>query len=115
MVFSHARGAVVGDVVARVVEAVGFTVQREYYINDKGRQVRLFGESIAARIQSQPVPEGGYSGGYIDGISREASAKGLTAEPTARAPFRLDWGQPRLARDLPPPSVPPSPLFSPWS
>ncbi len=55
MLFSHGRGAVVGDVVARVVEAAGFTVQREYYINDKGRQVRLFGESIAAHIQAQPV------------------------------------------------------------
>src|SRR5260370_19410608 len=91
MLFSHARGAVVGDVVARVVEAVGFTVQREYYINDKGRQVRLFGESIAARLQAQPVPEGGYSGGYIDEIAREASAKGLSVEPSALAGFGIGW------------------------
>ncbi|TMD41943.1 MAG: arginine--tRNA ligase [Chloroflexi bacterium] len=48
MLFSHARGAVVGDVVARVLEASGFATQREYYVNDQGKQVRLFGESILA-------------------------------------------------------------------
>jgi len=100
MLFSHGRGAVVGDVVARVVEAAGFTVQREYYINDKGRQVRLFGESLAARIQAQPVPEGGYSGGYIDEIAREASAKGLTVEPSALAEFGMEWVQRRITDDL---------------
>jgi arginyl-tRNA synthetase len=100
MLFSHARGAVVGDVVARVVEAAGFTVQREYYINDKGRQVRLFGESIAARVQGQPAPEGGYSGSYIDEIAREAANKGLTAEPTVLAEFGMHWVQDRITDDL---------------
>src|SRR4029077_18306391 len=100
MLFSHARGAVVGDVVARVVEAAGFRVQREYYVNDKGRQVRLFGESIAARIQGQPVPEGGYSGSYIDEIAREATAKGLKVEPTALAEFGMEWVQRRINDDL---------------
>jgi arginyl-tRNA synthetase len=100
MLLSHARGAVVGDVVARVVEAAGFTVQREYYINDKGRQVRLFGESIAARMQGQPVPEGGYSGSYIDEIAREAANKGLTAEPTVLAEFGMEWVQRRITDDL---------------
>jgi arginyl-tRNA synthetase len=100
MLFSHARGAVVGDVVARMVEAAGFTVQREYYINDKGRQVRLFGESIAARMQGQPVPEGGYSGSYIDEIAREAATKGLTADLTVVADFGMKWVQERITDDL---------------
>jgi arginyl-tRNA synthetase len=100
MLFSHARGAVVGDVVARVVEAAGFTVQREYYINDKGRQVRLFGESIAARMLGQPVPEGGYSGSYIDEIAREAATNGLTADPTVLADFGMKWVQARITDDL---------------
>jgi len=100
MLFSHARGAVVGDVVARVVDAAGFRVQREYYINDKGRQVRLFGESIAARMQALPVPEGGYSGSYIDEIARDAAGKGLTAEPTALAEFGMKWVQQRISDDL---------------
>ncbi len=100
MLFSHARGAVVGDVVARVLDAAGFGVQREYYINDKGRQVRLFGESIAARMQDLPVPEGGYSGSYIDELAREAATKGLTAEPTALAEFGMTWVQQRITDDL---------------
>jgi arginyl-tRNA synthetase len=100
MLFSHARGAVVGDVVARVVEAAGFTVQREYYINDKGRQVRLFGESIAARMLGQPVPEGGYSGSYIDEIAREAATNGLKADPTVLADFGMKWVQGRITDDL---------------
>jgi arginyl-tRNA synthetase len=100
MLFSHARGAVVGDVIARVVAAAGFSVQREYYINDKGRQVRLFGESIAARMQAQPVPEGGYSGSYIDEIAREAATKGLGPAPTALAEFGMSWVQQRITDDL---------------
>ena len=81
MLFSHARGAVVGDVVARVLQAAGFEVQREYYVNDKGRQIRLFGESIAARMENRPVPEGGYGGDYVDEIAREAARQGFSAEP----------------------------------
>jgi arginyl-tRNA synthetase len=100
LLFSHARGAVVGDVVARVVEAAGFSVQREYYINDKGRQVRLLGESIAARMEGQPVPEGGYSGSYIEEIAREAATTGLMAEPAALADFGMKWVQRRIADDL---------------
>jgi arginyl-tRNA synthetase len=100
MLFSHARGAVVGDVVARVVDAAGFRVQREYYINDKGRQVRLFGDSIAARMLGQPAPEGGYSGSYIDEIARAAAIKGLAAEPSALAEFGMAWVQERITDDL---------------
>ncbi len=100
MLLSHARGAVVGDVVARVVDAAGFAVQREYYVNDKGRQVRLFGESIAARMQAQPVPEGGYSASYIDEIAREAATRSLPLEPTALAEFGMKWVHQRITDDL---------------
>jgi arginyl-tRNA synthetase len=74
MLFSHARGAVVGDVVARILEASGYRVQREYYVNDQGRQVRLFGESIEARIVGRPAPEGGYSGEWIDRLAQELAS-----------------------------------------
>jgi arginyl-tRNA synthetase len=73
LLFSHGRGAVVGDVVGRVLQAAGFEVQREYYLNDLGRQVRLFGESILARTKGNPPPEGGYSGEYIGSIAEAAS------------------------------------------
>src|SRR5262245_37729296 len=45
----HGRGAVLGDVTARLLEAVGWDVEREYYINDFGRQMALLGESTWAR------------------------------------------------------------------
>ncbi len=100
MLFSHARGAVVGDVVARVLDAAGFAVQREYYVNDKGRQVRLFGDSIAARISGQPVPQGGYGGSYVDDIARAAAEKGLPTDPTALAEFGMAWVQKGIVDDL---------------
>lgn len=100
MLFSHARGAVVGDVLARVLDAAGFAVQREYYINDQGRQVRLFGESIAARVRNEPVPEGGYSGAYIDDLARDAAAKGIATEPMALATFGMAWVRDRIVEDL---------------
>ncbi|MDQ6885249.1 MAG: arginine--tRNA ligase, partial [Candidatus Dormibacteraeota bacterium] len=68
LLFSHGRGAVVGDVAARILEASGFAVQREYYINDKGKQIRLFGESVRARMLGESAPEGGYSGEYLSEI-----------------------------------------------
>ena len=100
MLFSHARGAVVGDVVARVLDAAGFAVQREYYVNDQGRQIRLFGESIAARIRNEPPPEGGYSGGYLDDLARDAAQRGVPADPMALAKFGIEWVRGRIAEDL---------------
>jgi arginyl-tRNA synthetase len=100
MLFSHARGAVVGDVVARVLDASGFAVQREYYVNDKGRQVRLLGESIAARMEDKPVPEGGYRGDYVDEIAREAKRQGLSPEPVSLSEFGIEWVQEGIVSDL---------------
>src|SRR6202035_5606446 len=81
LLFSHARGAVVGDVTARILEASGFDVQREYYLNDKGKQIRLFGESIQARMLNGQIREGGYSGEYVAEIAALAKAKGFSPEP----------------------------------
>jgi arginyl-tRNA synthetase len=100
MLFSHARGAVVGDVVARILEAAGFAVQREYYVNDQGKQIRLFGESIRARLLGEPVPEGGYSGDYVTEIATEAQAKSLPAEAEPLAAFGIGWVRTRIEHDL---------------
>ena len=100
MLFSHARGAVVGDVVARVLDAVGYGVQREYYVNDYGKQVRLFGESIRARNRNAPPPEGGYSGDYITDIAIEAQAQGIPDEPLQLATFGMRWVRARIEEDL---------------
>jgi arginyl-tRNA synthetase len=65
-----ARNAVIGDTLANVLAAAGFRVEREYYVNDAGSQVRKFGESIYARYaqalgQDEPFPEDGYHGRYV--------------------------------------------------
>ena len=54
-----------GDSLARVLEFAGHRVGREYYLNDAGAQIDLFGASIAARIAGEAVPEGGYEGDYV--------------------------------------------------
>jgi len=100
MLFSHARGAVVGDVVARVLDAAGYAVQREYYVNDQGKQIRLFAESIEARMLNEPMPEGGYAGDYVDEIAREAAGAGIPPEAEALAPFGTQWVTQRIREDL---------------
>jgi len=100
MLFSHARGAVVGDVVARVMDAAGYAVQREYYVNDQGKQIRLFGESIKARLADEAIPEGGYAGDYVDEIAREAAAQGIPADAQALAQFGMQWVKQRIVQDL---------------
>ncbi|MEZ5114757.1 MAG: arginine--tRNA ligase [Candidatus Nanopelagicales bacterium] len=61
----HTRWAAVGDAIARVLEAAGASVAREFYINDRGVQMDRFGESIKAAAHGRPVPEDGYHGAYI--------------------------------------------------
>ena len=76
----HGRNAVLGDTIARLYEAAGFDVTREYYFNDGGRQMKLLGESVRARYLQQhgidaPMPEDGYQGEYIVDIARELKAE----------------------------------------
>jgi arginyl-tRNA synthetase len=65
----HTRWAVVGDAVARVLEAAGARVTREFYINDRGNQMDLFGASIEAVALGRPVPRDGYQGAYIHDLA----------------------------------------------
>ena len=67
----NARGAFVGDLLSRVLEAGGQRVTREYYFNDAGRQVQLLGASIAARRTGEPIPEDGYHGEYVDALANQ--------------------------------------------
>ena len=66
----HARQAAYGDSLGRILEFAGHRLTREYYVNDFGRQMRLFGASVAARYgqlagRATTVPEGGYTGDYV--------------------------------------------------
>ncbi len=71
----HGRNAVLGDTLARMHEATGFAVTREYYFNNGGRQMKLLGESVRARYLEElgrpaAMPEDGYQGEYIRDIAR---------------------------------------------
>jgi arginyl-tRNA synthetase len=73
------RGAAFGDAVARLLAFAGHEVEREYYINDAGAQVRLFAESIGARMRGEDPPEGGYEGAYVGELASELAAAGVGA------------------------------------
>ncbi len=67
----HARGAAVGNALCSILEESGYAVEREYYINDAGRQVKMLGMSVYAKYQQMlgvesGFPEDGYRGDYID-------------------------------------------------
>lgn len=70
----HGRGGATGEALSNLLKAAGFHVEREYYINDAGKQVRLLGLSVFARYQQllkreYPFPEDGYKGTYVEEIA----------------------------------------------
>ena len=71
----HTRWAAVGDALGRVLSAAGAEVVREFYINDRGNQMDLFGQSVQAAALGQPIPEDGYQGEYIADLAKEVLAE----------------------------------------
>ena len=65
----NARGAFIGDLLSRVLEAGGQRVTREYYFNDVGGQIPNLGASVAAIHRGEPVPEDGYHGEYVKDLA----------------------------------------------
>ena len=65
------RHAAYGDSLSRILELAGHAVDREYYFNDTGSQVRRLGESIKARATGEPLPEDGYEGDYVRELAEE--------------------------------------------
>ncbi len=68
------RWAAVGDALARLLEATGAEVHREYYVNDAGAQIERFGRSLQAVAQGRPVPEDGYQGDYVEAVAHQVLA-----------------------------------------
>jgi arginyl-tRNA synthetase len=71
-----ARAAAVGDVLSNLRAAIGVEVEREFYVNDAGRQIRLLGASLNSRYMTElgydePVPEDGYHGHYLQELAVE--------------------------------------------
>jgi arginyl-tRNA synthetase len=72
----HGRGAATGQALSNLLKAAGYKVEREYYINDAGKQVKLLGQSVFARYKEllgieYPLPEEGYRGDYVKEIAQE--------------------------------------------
>lgn len=94
------RNVVIGDTLANTLAAAGYTVHREWYVNDAGNQIRHFGASVYARYMQQlghdePFPEDGYRGDYIGDIAAHIIARegdryaGLPRDEARRALGRL--------------------------
>jgi len=85
----NARGAFVGDLLCRVLEAAGHEVTREYYFNDFGAQVRNLGASVVAIRRGEPLPEEAYRGAYVGELAAEipddvwSAARAPDADPVA--------------------------------
>lgn len=85
----HARWAAYGDALSRLFERCGFDVQREFYVNDRGVQTKLFGASLVARSEGAELPEDGYRGEYVTEWAAELPG---AADPVA-------WGIERAQTD----------------
>src|SRR3954470_1197704 len=86
---AHGRWAAYGDSLARVMARTGWTVQREFYVNDRGAQLQRFGDSLRAVQHGEPVPDDGYRGAYVEEWAAEMPAD---ADPVA-------WGRDRAIED----------------
>jgi len=86
------RWAAVGDSLARIFEAQGASVTREYYFNDHGAQIDRFARSLLASAKGEPAPEDGYAGEYISQIAKAVLAQHPEAlslpDPEASEVFR---------------------------
>ena len=76
----HGRGAIIGDVVSNIYSFNGYKVEREYYYNNAGRQMRKLGESVYSRYLDlnnikNTFPEDGYKGDYIKDIAEKLEYK----------------------------------------
>jgi arginyl-tRNA synthetase len=107
----HGRGAAVGDALANLLASVGYAVQREFYINDAGRQVRLLAKSVYSRYRQMhgrddPFPEDGYHGTYINEVSASASTSPSIGLKCIDTPFEqcekdfADFSKDEMLRDI---------------
>jgi arginyl-tRNA synthetase len=92
LLFSHGRGAVVGDTVARLLEFSEHAVEREFYINDGGRQVRVFAQTLLALRAGQAPPEDGYAGQYMQELAAEIPVDLLEGDSEVVETAVVRWG-----------------------
>ena len=106
------RWGAFGDSLARLFRRCGYATVTEYYVNDRGAQMDLFGRSLAARLAGEPVPDDGYHGEYVTEWANELAVEleansavgdgGPLAVVEARGgtAFAASWGRERALRDV---------------
>jgi arginyl-tRNA synthetase len=72
----HGRGAAVGDILSSILAATGYAVEKEFYVNDAGRQIEMLALSVLARCRElqgmgEDFPEDGYRGQYVYDLAKE--------------------------------------------
>ena len=101
----HGRGGATGEALSNLLKAAGYTVEREYYINDAGKQVKLLGLSVFASYHQllgiqYPFPEEGYRGGYIEEIAnamiQQDGKKYLNADFDGVSDFFIDYSYKKI-------------------
>jgi arginyl-tRNA synthetase len=98
----HTRWAAVGDALGRVLSASGAKVSREFYINDRGRQMDLFGQSVQAAATGQAIPEDGYQGEYIKDLAVQVLVNNSaisTSEDFREAAYRIQLDEQKSVLD----------------
>jgi arginyl-tRNA synthetase len=103
LTIGNARGAFVGDLLCRVLEAGGQQVTREYYFNDFGTQVEKLGESVRAVRLGAPVPEDGYRGAYVADLAAQVPDdlwKRATEEPERAGWLLGEWASERVREGI---------------
>ncbi len=102
----HGRNAVVGDTIANLLEAIGYDVDREYYFNNAGRQMRVLGDSVRLRYlellgEKIDFPEDYYQGEYIIEIAKKiVSEKGDSLKNTSEVDYFKDVAESEIFEDI---------------
>lgn len=105
----HGRWAAVGDTLATLLQRTGHAVSREFYVNDVGSQMRLFGLSVSARYcerlgKETPFPEDGYHGRYVSDLAGELvdeqGDKYLKLSDAERASSIEEWAYKRMLAEI---------------
>jgi len=111
----HARGAVLGDVLANIFRELGFKVKKEYYVNDFGNQIDILGRSLKVRCkevldpslvteEDRKIIENGYEGNYLLGIAKklvkECGSKCLSENVSFFSSFAVKENLSSIKKDL---------------
>ncbi len=105
----HGRGGATGEALSNLLKAAGYEVEREYYINDAGKQVKLLGLSVYSRYQQllgieYPFPDEGYKGGYVKEIAntiiKENGDKYIKASFDDVSDFFIDYSYKKILSSI---------------